>query len=86
MACLVHLRSFYKIGDRASCVSIAPLINDPEKDVHDEAIMLSGLLRCEQAVVTLTDIYESGVKERKKVLEVITMRQKVLIWEKVICR
>ncbi len=66
-----YIRTFYKIADPAACPAILPFVNDPEKSVHDEAILTSGMLRCSDAVPALMDIYESGIKERKKVLGII---------------
>jgi HEAT repeat protein len=65
------IRTFYKIGDPAACSSVLPLINDPDKGVHDEAILTAGLLRCRDAVEPLMYLYESGIKERKTVLKII---------------
>jgi HEAT repeat protein len=66
-----YFRSFYKIGSQEACSELVPHINDPDKPVHDEAIEVSGLLRCRDAVPALMDIYESGIKERRTVLKVI---------------
>jgi len=66
-----YLRTFYKIGDPDACPSVVPLINDPDKGVHDEAILTAGLLRCPDAVDSLMYLYESGIKERKTVLKII---------------
>ena len=62
-----YFRSFYKIGSPSACRAILPFIQDPEKSVHDEAIEVSGLLRCHEAVDQLMDIYQSNIKERRKV-------------------
>lgn len=67
-----YMRSFYKIADaHASCGAVVPYINHPEKSVHDEAILTAGLLKCREAVAPLTALFESGVKEREKVLKVV---------------
>lgn len=66
-----YLRSYFKIGDPAVCPEVLPFINAPEKNLHDEAILVAGLLRCREAVPALMDIYESGIKERRKVLAVV---------------
>jgi HEAT repeat protein len=65
------IRTFYKIGDPDACSSVVPFINDPDKSVHDEAILTAGLLRCRDAVEPLMYLYESGIKERKTVLKII---------------
>jgi HEAT repeat protein len=65
------IKSFYKIGDPSVGPELLPLIRDPNKSVHDEAISTIGLLRTREAVPELTRIYESGVEERKKILKII---------------
>lgn len=65
------IRSFYKIGDPSVGPDLIPLIRDPEKKVHDEAIQTIGLLRVKEAVPELTHIYESGVEERRKIFKVV---------------
>lgn len=66
-----YFRSFYKIGSQDVCEEVTIHVNDPDKPVHDEAILTCGLLRCGSAVPALMDIYQSGIKERKKVMKVI---------------
>ena len=61
------IRSVYKIGDPDGGQSVIPLVRDPDKKVHDEAIFTLGILRVPQAVPSLKELYESGVKERKKI-------------------
>ncbi len=62
------IRAIYKIGDPAGGVTLIPLIRDPDKKVHDEAIFTLGRLRVEAAVPPLTDLYNSGVPERRRIL------------------
>lgn len=62
------IRAFYKIGDPAAGQAIIPLIMDPDKKVHDEAIFTLGRLRVAAAVPQMKQLYESGVEERKTVL------------------
>jgi len=66
-----YFRSFYKIGDPDACGRLVPYVNDPDKAVHDEAILTSGLLRCKESVDAVMDIYQMGIKEREKVFGVI---------------
>jgi len=58
--------TIYKIGDRSAGTALIPLVRDPDKKVHDEAILVLGRLRIEEAVPVLTELYNSGVEERKK--------------------
>ncbi len=62
------VRAIYKIGDPEGGVALIPLIWDPDKKVHDEAIFALGRLKVESAVPALTELYNSGVRERKKIL------------------
>ena len=62
------IRAIYKIGDPEAGVTLVPLIWAPDKKVHDEAIFALGRLRVEAAVPALTELYNSGVTERKKIL------------------
>lgn len=62
------IRAIYKIGDPQGGVTLIPLIWDPDKKVHDEAIFALGRLKVETAVPALTELYNSGVTERKKIL------------------
>ena len=66
-----YFRSFYKIGSQDVCEEVTIHVNDPDKPVHDEAILTCGLLRCSTAVPVLMEVYQSGIKERKKVMKVI---------------
>ena len=70
------LRSFFKIGGAAACSAIVPLVNDPDKSVHDEAILTAGLLRCLEAAAPIAELYESGIKERRTVLGVVPASSK----------
>ena len=65
------IRALYKIGDPAAGTSILPLIRDPDKKVHDEAIFTLGRLRISEAVPDLHQLYESGIEERKKILGIV---------------
>ena len=47
---------------------LIPLIADPDKKIHDEAIFALGRLRVFEAVPQLKKLYESGVEERRKIL------------------
>jgi HEAT repeat protein len=62
------IRAFYKIGDPSAGQVIIPLILDPDKKVHDEAIFTLGRLQVVEAVPHLKQLYESGVEERQTVL------------------
>jgi HEAT repeat protein len=62
------IRTIYKIGDPSAGTEVIPLVNDPDKKVHDEAIFTLGRLRVSQAVPVLKELYESGVEERRKIL------------------
>ena len=61
------IRAIYKIGDPEGGVTLIPLIRDPDKKVHDEAIFALGRLKVEAAVPQLTELYNSGVVERKRI-------------------
>ena len=63
--------SIYKIADPEAGVSLVPLIHDPDRKVHDEAIFAVGRLRVREAVQPLMDLYQSGVQERKKILGIV---------------
>ncbi|MGH9341485.1 MAG: HEAT repeat domain-containing protein [Acidobacteriota bacterium] len=65
------VRAIYKIGDAAAGGTLVPLINDPEKKVHDEAILTVGRLRVQEAVPALKSLYESGTAERRKFLKIV---------------
>ena len=62
------IRTIYKIGDPAAGTEVIPLVRDPDKKVHDEAIFTLGRLRVPEALPLLRELYESGVEERKKIL------------------
>ena len=62
------IRAIYKIGDPLGGLALIPLIRDPDKKVHDEAIFALGRLRVEAAVPPLMELYNSGVLERKRIL------------------
>ena len=62
------IRALYKIGEPSAGQAIIPLILDPDKKVHDEAIFALGRLQVAEAAPQLKQLYESGVEERRKVL------------------
>jgi len=62
------IRTIYKIGDPSAGTGVIPLVSDPDKKVHDEAIFTLGRLRVSEAVPLLKELYDSGVEERKKIL------------------
>ena len=62
------IRTIYKIGDPSAGTEVIPLVNDPDKKVHDEAIFTLGRLRVSEALPVLKGLYESGVEERRKIL------------------
>jgi len=62
------VRAIYKIGDPSAGTEVIPLVRDPDKKVHDEAIFTLGRLRVREALPLLQELYESGVEERKKIL------------------
>ena len=62
------IRTIYKIGDPSAGTEVIPLVNDPDKKVHDEAIFTLGRLRVSDALPVLKGLYESGVEERRKIL------------------
>ena len=78
------IRSIYKIGDSSAGQSVIPLIRDPDKKVHDEAIFTLGRLRVVEAVPDLKEIYESEVEERKKFLGVIPVSGRDDLQKKII--
>ncbi len=65
------IRAIYKIGDPEGGEAVVPLIRDPDKKVHDEAILTAGHLRVKAAVPVLNDLYRAGVEERKKVFGIV---------------
>jgi len=70
------IRAIYKIGDREAGNAVAPLVRDPEKFVHDEAIFTVGRLRVKKAVPDMKELYESGIQESKKILGVVPITGK----------
>jgi len=56
----------YKIGDRSAGETLLPFVRDPDKRVHDEAILVLGRLGVKEAIPVLTELYTSGVEEKKK--------------------
>ncbi|HUV14062.1 MAG TPA: HEAT repeat domain-containing protein [Acidobacteriota bacterium] len=65
------IRTIYKIGDPSAGEVLIPLIRDPNKQVHDEAILALGHLRVKNAVPPLSELYGAGIEERKKVFGVL---------------
>ncbi|GAB4251563.1 MAG: hypothetical protein Kow00109_27260 [Acidobacteriota bacterium] len=61
------IRAVYKIGDPEGGEAVVPFIRDPDKRVHDEAILTAGRLRVKAAVSILNDLYRVGVEERRKI-------------------
>ncbi|RPJ56942.1 MAG: HEAT repeat domain-containing protein [Acidobacteria bacterium] len=70
------IRAIYKIGDREAGNAVAPLVRDPEKFVHDEAVFTVGRLRVKKAVPDMKELYESGIQESKKILGVVPITGK----------
>jgi hypothetical protein len=70
------IRAIYKIGDPQAAEVIVPFIRDPAKKVHDEAIMTAGRLRVRKAVPDMKDLYESGIKESRKILGLVPITGK----------
>jgi HEAT repeat protein len=62
------IRAVYKIGDPLAGQAVIPFIMDPDKKVHDEAIFALGRLQVAEAAPLLKQLYDSGMKERQKVL------------------
>jgi len=62
------IRAIYKIGDPSGGNEVIPLVRDPDKKVHDEAIFTLGRLRVREALPLLKELYDSGIEERKKIL------------------
>ena len=65
------IRSIYKIGDRSAGDALIPLIRDPDKKVHDEAILVVGRLKVKDAVPSLTELYTAGVEEKQKIFGLV---------------
>jgi HEAT repeat protein len=65
------IRTIYKIGDPSAGEVLIPLIRDSNKDVHDEAILALGHLKVKSAVPELSELYNAGIEERKKVFGVV---------------
>lgn len=65
------IRAVYKMGDPLAAKPLVPLVHDPDKKVHDEAIFTVGRLRVPEATPVLKQLYESGVEERKKIFKIV---------------
>jgi len=70
------IRALYKVGDRTAAEVIVPFVRDPEKTVHDEAILAVGRLRVTKAVPDLKELYESGIEENRKILGLVPVTGK----------
>jgi HEAT repeat protein len=70
------IRAIYKIGDPRAAEVVVPFVRDPAKKVHDEAIMTAGRLRVKKAVPDMRDLYESGIKESRKILGLVPITGK----------
>ena len=62
------IRAIYKIGDPKGGRVLVPLIRDPDKKIHDEAIFALGRLHVKEAVPIMVEMYISGVEEQRKIL------------------
>ena len=62
------IRALYKIGDPSAGSVVIPFIKDPDKDIHDIAILTAGRLRLNDAVPSLNEIYRLGTEERRTAL------------------
>jgi len=78
------IRTIYKIGDPSAGTEVIPLISDPDKKVHDEAIFTLGRLRVSEALPLLKELYESGVEERRKILKFVPVSGKDDLQKKVL--
>jgi HEAT repeat protein len=69
------LRSFYKIKDASVAVKLIPYIDDLDIDVRNEAILTVGLLKCQEALPQLKQIYEEGSNDqlRLKALQALAL-------------
>jgi HEAT repeat protein len=65
------IRAFYKIADPVAARSLVPYMRDSSKKVHDEAIFTVGRLRITEAVPDLKDMFESDIRERRRVLGIV---------------
>ena len=62
------LRALNKIGDPSAGSALIPFIKDPDKEIHDTAILTAGRLRLNDAVPSLNEIYRLGTEERRTAL------------------
>lgn len=62
------IRALYKIGDTSAGSAVIPFIRDPEKEIHDTAILTAGQLRLRDAVPDLNEVYRLGTEERRTAL------------------
>lgn len=62
------IRALYKIGDTSAGSAVIPFIKDPEKEIHDTAILTAGQLRLRDAVPSLNEVYRLGTEERRTAL------------------
>ncbi len=66
-----QLRSFAKLGDPAPAPQAMALLRHEDPSIQEEAIFTLGALRDKSAVAELTQIYQSGTGERRRILRVI---------------
>jgi HEAT repeat protein len=65
------IRAIYKIGKPEAGESVVPLVRDPDKKVHDEAIFTVGRLKTASALPHLKELYEANIQERRKILKLV---------------
>jgi HEAT repeat protein len=65
---LALIRAVILIGDREAAESLIPLTRSSETEVRALAIYGLGRLRVKEAVPQLTELYSSGIEERRRVL------------------
>lgn len=69
------LRSFYKIKDVSVASKLIPFLDASDKGVRNEAILTIGLLKCQEALPKLTEIYEQSTNDqlRLKALQALAL-------------
>ena len=78
------VRAIYKIGDPEAGTALIPLIRDPDKKVHDEAIFALGRLRVAEAVPQLKELHNVGVEERRKIFGIVPVSKSDDLQKKVL--
>ncbi|MBI4457030.1 MAG: HEAT repeat domain-containing protein [Acidobacteria bacterium] len=68
---LQMIRAIYKLREPQYGAAVIPFIHDENKSVHDEAIRTVGFLRAKEAVEPLTNLYNIGPEERRKIFKII---------------